>query len=133
VSRSRAIGSRFAREVAEYLAGHGFPYCERRVDGGSRDRGDIAGVPGVVIECKATKVIDLAGALSEAKKEAANDKGCRWYVAVFKRRNHGVAEAYAVVPLWALAEMLGDELPIQLHGRVPQEAVERHPAAGWQP
>jgi hypothetical protein len=39
---------------------------------GSRDRGDIAGLPGVVIEAKNCKQLDLAGWLDETTVEQAN-------------------------------------------------------------
>ena len=59
--------------MCEYLSAHGHPYAERRAMSGSRDRGDIAGVPGWVLECKAHASIDLASAVDEATTEQAND------------------------------------------------------------
>lgn len=105
MNRARAKGSAFAKAVAVYLSENGFPYCERRVDGGSRDRGDISGLPGVCIEAKATRDIDLAGAVDEAAREAAND-GASVAVAVIKRKNRPVGRAYAVVELETMVRLL---------------------------
>jgi Holliday junction resolvase len=51
-SRSRNKGARAERDVVAYLRANGFPYAERRLSGGVDDRGDVAGVPGLVIEVK---------------------------------------------------------------------------------
>lgn len=105
MSAARRRGSRFERDVADYLAGQGFPAAERRVMGGARDRGDIAGVTGWVLEVKATRDLDLAGALKEAQAEARN-AGVVDYAAVLKRRNHPVASAYVVLPLDRFVHLL---------------------------
>lgn len=103
-------GTRFAQKVVEYLNGHGFIYAERRAQHGVKDRGDIAGVPPFVIEVKATKAIDLAGALTEAKAELANDPHARWFCAIVKRRNHRVADSYVVMPLSVFCEVVRDDV-----------------------
>jgi Holliday junction resolvase len=105
MSAARRKGSAFEAEVVRYLAEHGFPDCERRVMGGSRDRGDIAGVSGWVLEAKATRTLDLAGAMTEAKREAVN-AGTARYAAVLKRRSHPVSDAYVVLPLSVFAELV---------------------------
>lgn len=107
MSASKRKGSKWERDVVEFLRVNGFPYVERRALEGINDRGDIAGIPGVVLECKATKAIDLATAMTEAEKEAKN-AGVRIFAAVIKRRMKPTSEAYGVVPLWLLAELLRD-------------------------
>lgn len=102
MSAARRKGSAFARDVCQYLRDSlGLP-IERRVDGGIRDRGDVAGVPGFVLEVKNCRSIDLAGWMDEALKEAAND-GAPFYAVVAKRRMKGVHQSYVVMPLeiWA--------------------------------
>lgn len=89
-------GSSWERTVADYLSVTGFPYADRRVKRGSNDAGDIGGIPGVMIECKAEKRMDLSGYMDEVrveKKNAAAQVGA----AVIKRRNHGVERAYVVM------------------------------------
>jgi hypothetical protein len=110
MSEARRKGSAFESAVVRYLAEHGFPDCERRVMGGSRDRGDIAGVSGWVLEAKATRTLDLAGAMTEAKREAVN-AGTARYAAVLKRRSHPVSDAYVVLPLHLFADLLRERQP----------------------
>ena len=75
-SASKA-GSSFERLVADYLAAHVDDRIDRRVKGGSVDRGDIGGLrhmgQRVVIECKNTARINLAGWAAEAEIERGND------------------------------------------------------------
>ncbi|GHJ59167.1 hypothetical protein NOK12_16850 [Nocardioides sp. OK12] len=70
---ARAAGTKWETAIVAALVDHGWPHAERRRLAGALDRGDIAGVPGVVIEAKNTKSYDPAGALTEATREAAND------------------------------------------------------------
>src|SRR5487761_1143000 len=71
-------GSAFESAVVAFLAEHGFPAAERRVMGGTRDRADVAGIPGWTLELKAEHSLDLAGALTEAKAHAhVEDHICR--------------------------------------------------------
>ncbi len=76
VSRNRAsakkAGTSWESEIVRTLIDHGWPHAERRRLAGSKDRGDIAGVPGICIEAKNTKSYDLAGAVTEANAEALN-------------------------------------------------------------
>ena len=50
MSRSKAKGTAAETAVVRFLRAVGFTQAERRTLGGTQDRGDIAGVPGVVIE-----------------------------------------------------------------------------------
>jgi hypothetical protein len=109
MSASRAKGTRFESEVVAYLQANGFPYAERRALGGSRDRGDVAGIPGVVLECKNEKAISLATYVKEAATAAGHAKAPT-YAAVVKRRGKGPADAYVVMPLSILAALLRDDL-----------------------
>ncbi len=108
MTASRRAGARFEQQVADYLAEHGFPYAERRHSNGPKDRGDIAGIPGWVLEAKATRELDVAGAIDEAVKEAGN-AGTRWFAAVLKRRRKATAEAYVVLPLRLFAELVRED------------------------
>jgi hypothetical protein len=64
-------------------------------------------VPGCMIECKAEKVIDLAGYLDEVKVQTKN-AGVPLGFAVVKRRNRPVGDAYVVLSLSAMMELIGD-------------------------
>lgn len=124
MSAAKRKGSAFEAQVVGYLREHGFPQAERRVMGGSRDRGDVAGVPGWVLELKATRALDLAEALREAEVEARH-AGVTRSAAVLKRRMHPVRDSYAVLPLHLFAELLrehrraGDPMSHPTRGRTP--------------
>ena len=108
MTASRARGTRFEQALCDYLNAHGFEYAERRALRGTNDRGDIAGIPGVVIEAKATKTIDLAGAMDELTKEIANAHAARGYLVV-KRRNKNIDQSYVVCSLRQWCDTHGDE------------------------
>lgn len=83
-------GTAWESEIVRVLKLWGWPYAERRRLAGKYDRGDIAGVIGVVIEAKAAKKFDLSGWLDEASEERDNDHadlGAVW----FKRRGKASA------------------------------------------
>jgi hypothetical protein len=73
VSRSKAKGTAFESAIVRYLIEEGFTQVERRALSGTSDRGDIAGIPGWVLEAKNCKRAELAGWLDEAAIEQAND------------------------------------------------------------
>ena len=87
-------GSAWETAVAEYLK-EKFPMVERRVKNGRYDRGDISGIPNVVIECKAERVIDIPGYLGELELEMEND-GAPFGFVFIKNRRHGTEDGYAV-------------------------------------
>lgn len=69
---------------------------------GAQDKGDLYGLHGWTLQCRDTARIDLAGAVDDARKQAAN-AGTRFFAAIVKRRRKGVEEAYVVMPaeVWA--------------------------------
>jgi len=105
-SAPKRKGSAFEREVVTYLRGAGFPQASRTLAGATEDRGDISGVGNIVLECKCASRIDLAGWLAEAQIEAENAGLPRFAVIAKRRGIADVAESYAIVPLWQLAELL---------------------------
>lgn len=93
MSRESDKGNGFAQDVADYLAtALGDDRIERRVNHGSNDKGDIAGVKvrgkRTVIECKCCKRMDLSGWVDEAETERNNDDS-EFGVVVHKRRGYG--------------------------------------------
>lgn len=96
MSRSRAsakqAGTRFERLVADYLAATVDDRIDRRVKTGNKDRGDIAGVRHmlgrVVLECKDTTRISLAGWAAETEIERGNDDAL---AGVIVHKRHGKA------------------------------------------
>jgi len=72
-NRSRAKGTNWEGEVVDFLRAHCCPHAERRTSNARNDRGDIVGIPGVVIEAKAAQKMELGSWLSELEVEIAND------------------------------------------------------------
>jgi hypothetical protein len=73
VSRSKAKGTAAETAVVRFLREAGFLQAERRTLSGVQDRGDIAGVPGVVIEVKNCTRDQLPAWVAEAECERDND------------------------------------------------------------
>ena len=91
VNRSKAKGTLWESAIVTFLNAYGWPHVERRTLNGANDRGDIAGIPGVVIEAKSVKSITLGAFIDEAEKERKNDKadiGVAW----IKRRGRTTAD-----------------------------------------
>lgn len=85
MSASKRKGTAWESAIAEFLRDRGWPNAERRSLAGKNDRGDIAGVVGIVIEAKSAARVELAAWLDEAAREAVNDRA-RHGVVWFKRR-----------------------------------------------
>ena len=99
-------GTAWETQICDYLISRGWPHVERRRLNGRYDRGDIAGIPGVVIEAKNAKTIALAAWLDEAIEEAENDHadlGAAW----FKRRGKASAgDGYVLMDGRTFAKLL---------------------------
>jgi hypothetical protein len=102
-------GPKFEADVVAWLQSHGFPYAERRVMGGNRDRGDVAGIPGVCLELKNCREWKLAGWIEEARAEAANAGCAVWAVVVKRPKMSDPGEAYVVTNLATFAHLIGDD------------------------
>lgn len=72
MTKSGRKGTAGENTVVDYLNNNGFPKAERRRLAGAKDKGDVAGVPGVVIEVKNEKSTTLSTYVDEASVEAAN-------------------------------------------------------------
>lgn len=106
MSASKRKGTSFESSIVDYLRANGVPHAERRALNGARDRGDIAGVPGVVFEAKSAARLELAAWVDETECERKND-GAEYGVTVIKRRGRGSAgDGYAVLPFAALLALL---------------------------
>lgn len=90
---AKAAGANFERVMADFFAAEIDDRIDRRVKTGSADKGDLGGMRigkhRVVVECKNTSRINLAGWYAEAEAEAIND-GAEFKFVTFKR--HGVSD-----------------------------------------
>jgi hypothetical protein len=103
---SKTKGTAAESAVVNYLRSRGYPHVERRALSGALDKGDIAGIAGVVIECKDTKADSWGSHLTEAVKEQGN-AGARVGLLVRKRaRKSNPAEWYAVCTLEQMVTLL---------------------------
>ena len=71
------------------------------------DRGDVSGIPGVVIEVKNTKKVDLAGWQDETLAEQANAHASVAFC-VFPRRSHHIGKAYVTMTFDQVIALIGD-------------------------
>jgi hypothetical protein len=110
VNAPKRKGTAWESAVVAYLTDNGFSRAERRALSGFVDRGDIAGVPRTVIECKAAKAMDLAGWIKEAEAEAVN-AGAEVPVVFAKRRQHGTADGYAICTIETFVRLLRQSWP----------------------
>lgn len=106
----RAKGSSFERMIADYFKANGFPFADRRVKSGSKDRGDIGGVhkdgDAIVLECKNTSKISLGTWAAEAEVERVNDTALAGMV-IHKRHGKGQAkDQWVTMPLADLVALL---------------------------
>ncbi|MHA3724353.1 hypothetical protein ACXR2T_10780 [Leucobacter sp. HY1910] len=112
---AKAAGTTFERHVAEYLADAlDDDRIERRAKSGAKDRGDIGGVRlptggRLVVECKNTARLNLAGWAGEAEVERGNDDAM---AAVIVHKRHGVGvtrmgDQWVTLTLADLAVLLG--------------------------
>ena len=107
-SPSKAKGSRAELAVARYLQEAGWPYAERSRAGWTDDRGDIDGIPGVVVEVKDCKRHDLSGWLAELEVETANARAVTGVLVVKRRLHTNPADWYAITRLGDWAAMAKD-------------------------
>ena len=105
-SPQKRKGSAAELAVAKWLNRLGWTGAERSRAGWTDDRGDIDGIPGVCIEVKNEKRIDLPGYLRELEVEMKNAKAWAGAVIVKRRGSSDPADWYAVMPAQKWAELL---------------------------
>lgn len=108
MSASRRKGTGWESAIVDYLKKNGVVHAERRALNGAKDRGDIAGIVGVVIEAKAEKAITLAAYVKETEAERLNDNarhGVAWIKRVGKS---SPADAYVLMTGEGLMRLLAD-------------------------
>lgn len=113
MSKSKQKGTAWETDCVRFLAeAVGVPFSRLPLSG-SKDIGDIASpsLPDFVFECKNRR--DALSSLSEILKETAQETenaNASYGIALVKRRNHNVKDAYAVLPMHMLAELLKERI-----------------------
>ena len=105
-SPQKRKGSAAELAVAKWLRKLGWVHAERSRAGFQDDRGDIDGMPGVCIEVKNEKKIDLPGYLRELEVEIANAQAWTGTVIVKRRGSMNVDDWYAVMPAKIWGELM---------------------------
>lgn len=134
MSAARRKGTAWESMVVEHLRANGAPHAERRALAGAKDRGDVAGIPGVVIECKSAARVELAAWLDEAETERANDRADVGVVWIKRRGRTSPGAGFVVMSgdqflnLLAAAGYGGQPLAARSAGAT-QERTEELPEA----
>jgi hypothetical protein len=108
VNKSKTKGTKFESEVCAYLRARGLE-VERRALTGTQDRGDIAGIPGWVIECKNQNTSNWAEWMDETERERRNAR-TDFGLLVVRRRLKIIEQAYAVLPLKQAVSIIIDDV-----------------------
>ncbi|GGV80419.1 hypothetical protein [Streptomyces thermoviolaceus] len=121
-NRNKTKGSAWERAIVEALRAAGWPYAERRLAGSTKDRGDIAGLPGIVIEAKNTASRNLAQWIDETEAERVNDGA--WLGVVWHKRTGraSAADGYVTMTGAQFLVLLGEALDVQ--PQLPTEGGE---------
>lgn len=94
---SKQRGTSWETAVVDFLRANGYPNAERRALSGNNDKGDVAGIPGVVIEAKNCRQINLAAFIDEARVEAINADAAFGVAWVKRRGRTSAGEGYVVM------------------------------------
>ena len=114
MTRNRAsakkAGTTFERQVADYLAQHVDDRIDRRAKTGSKDRGDITGLrhlgERIVIECKNTTRLNLAGWMNQAETERGNDDALAGLIIHKRHGNNQPGDQWVTTTLRELTALL---------------------------
>lgn len=98
MSKAKAKGTGAETAVVRYLQ-QWWPAAERRALSGNKDKGDVAGIPGVCIEIKAAKT-QLIGPWQRETLTEMDNAGVGVCVLIVKRPYKGVAQWDAYMPAY---------------------------------
>lgn len=107
---AKKAGATFERQVADYLAQHVDDRIDRRAKTGSKDRGDITGLrhlgERIVIECKNTTRLNLAGWMNQAEIERGNDDALAGLIIHKRHGNNQPGDQWVTTTLRELTALL---------------------------
>jgi hypothetical protein len=110
-SPQKRKGSAAELAVAKWLRKLGWIHAERSRAGWQDDRGDIDGMPGVVVEVKNCKTISIPEWLRELEVEIANAQAWTGAVIAKRKGSTNVDDWYAIMPakIWGELMLMLDE------------------------
>lgn len=97
MSASKDKGTAWESAIVAYLVDNGWLHVERRALRGTKDQGDISGLPGLVIEAKNERAVELGQYMNEVEAECRNAKanvGAAW---LHRRGRSSPAHGYVVM------------------------------------
>jgi hypothetical protein len=96
MNASKRKGTSWETAIVRYLQ-QWWPHAERRALHGSQDKGDVLGLPGVIVEAKNANRVELAAWVQEAQTEAVN-AGAEFAVVWAKRKGKvSAADGYVIM------------------------------------
>ena len=98
MNKSKIKGTQAETAVVKWFVSKGRKHVERRALLGGNDRGDISGLPGVVVEVKNVKAMELSQWVKELEVEMKNDKANTGVVIHKKKGTTDVGQWYATMP-----------------------------------
>lgn len=107
VNTSKSRGTLWESEIVRFLNEH-WPHVERRALAGAQDKGDVAGIPGVVIEAKSCKEFRLGEWVREAAVETVNARARIGVVWAKRRGKTSAADGYVIMTGAQFAVLLKD-------------------------
>ena len=96
MNRNKRKGTAAETAFVQFMNANGYPAVERRALQGKADRGDIAGLPGIVIEIKSGSRLALSEWVKEMQIEMVNDGSTEGYL-VIKPKGKGKVEDWWIV------------------------------------
>jgi hypothetical protein len=106
MNRPKQRGTAWETAIVNFLIENGVRHAERRTLSGSQDKGDIAGIPGVVIEAKNAARMDVSGWVDEANLERDNAKAEVGVVWAKKRGKTSPGAGYVIMDGNTLIKLL---------------------------
>lgn len=126
MNRSKQIGTRWESAIVNYLQ-QWWPHVERRALNGAKDKGDVAGVIGVMIEAKSASRIALAEWMKELQAEKANANAPIGVVWIRRRGKPDPGDAYVLMDGNQFVQLLHEAgyAPDSTKGTIPNQSSNR--------
>lgn len=122
MNKNKRKGTAAESAFVKFMVEHGFKYVERRSLKGKADRGDISGLPGVVIEIKSGSRLAIPEWLKELEIEMVNDGSDEGYLVIKPKRKGKVED-------WWVITTVGRWLPTM---RKSQDVQAVEPGLGFE-
>lgn len=108
-SANKAAGTRWEIDCKNHVSAAGFPTVERIYGHGTKDIGDIGGLPGWIIGCKNEKTLRLSAYMDDMRAQRANLGAAGQDVIpveLVKRRGYSTGRGYAVLEIDELLQVM---------------------------